>query len=318
MAACSSNDSSTPAVAGDASSGQGGGGDGWIGGALDGGSAPESSSGTIPQNGDGAVTASDASTSADDGTAADQTGAGTSGDASTGGGDGAGVGEGGSVGCPAAAVFCDGFEGSTTLGASWMPDPGNPAANSIAVVSTLSHTGTNALKMSFGAQSDATFLDTTKGFPISSDQWGRVWLNVNTPNDAANSVYIEGSNGMNVFGNGVRPLNTRGGSIVTNVYPSDGAGAEKDGNTGMALPKGVWTCFEWHIAATGANGSLDLYMNGAALPNAAITFKSSGNATVTGLLRLRIGYHNYNGAATASTIYVDDFAIGNTTQLGCQ
>ncbi|MGD0678508.1 MAG: hypothetical protein ABSC94_24130 [Polyangiaceae bacterium] len=243
----------------------------------------------------------------------------TSSGTSSGSGDDGGnsePGEGGTAGC-GTAVFCDGFEGSATLDSNWTPDANNPAGNTVKVVTTMAHSGTNSVELSLAAKSGATFIDEKMGFPIAGgDQWGRVWLYVNTPTDNGHDVYIEASTGMATMNNGVRPLNTEGGTMATNVDPQSAAGGEATGNSGTALPKMAWTCFEWHIGLTGMMGSLELYVGGTALAKTAVTFTSQGNAAVGSLVETRIGYENYNGAATASTIYVDDFAIG-TAQIGC-
>jgi hypothetical protein len=170
--------------------------------------------------------------------------------------------------------------------------------------------------MTFLAGKNQTaFMDEKMGFPIATSMWGRVWLNVNTPNDPGHIVYIELSDGMMTMNHGVRPLNTSG-NIETNVDPASASNNEASGTTAVALPKGAWTCFEWNVAVNGTKGTIELYMGGTAVAGSTASFTSQGDATVTGLTETRIGYENYNGASAASTIYVDDFAVG-TTQIGC-
>lgn len=223
-----------------------------------------------------------------------------------------GSGDGGTPGCPAAAIFCDGFEGSTTLDSNWTVDNGDPT-NTVAVTTSKAHSGTNSVQITIGTGKSATFIDETKGFPITGTLWGRVWLYVMT-NPGAHEIYIESSSGMMTGNNGVRELNTYNGpDMRTNVDPV-GTG-EANGISTVALPQGTWTCFEWSVGLAGTMGSIALYMNGTEVAGTPLTFPSTGDVAIPSLIEQRIGYERY-AAGAAGDVWIDDYAIG-TSQLGC-
>jgi hypothetical protein len=231
-----------------------------------------------------------------------------------GGGSGGGSGDGGSGAC--AGVFCDNFESSTTLGSAWTTD--NTLGATVKVVNTytttpgptMAHSGTNSVQISFTTGSGYAMIVEKMGFPATAGYWGRVWYYVEVPaTDTGHCVYIEGSTGMNLGNNGVRPLNTSGGSMEINIDPATGGG-EASASTNTPIPKGAWTCFEWNITATGGMGSVSLYVAGAA--TAAATVK---NQTIPALTEQRVGYERYN-AGTAGNVWLDDYAIG-TSRIGC-
>jgi hypothetical protein len=230
---------------------------------------------------------------------------------------GAGAGGGGSGTCN--AVFCDDFEASTTLGAAWTVD--KVAANVVEVVSTMApHSGSsgkNTVHMHFTTASGATFIHESMGFPAPMNTvWGRVWFYVmNDPTSNGHDVYIEAADVLST-NTGVRPLNTQSGKMAINVDPGlnaneDGANAMLvPGITSTAIPRGVWTCFEWSIIApTTGSGSVTLYMGGAQLATIAKT-------KVPALMFQRVGYEHYNGDSAAGDLWIDDYAVG-TKRITC-
>jgi hypothetical protein len=245
------------------------------------------------------------------------TGAGTGGggmggaDATAGGGGvsqsgGGGGGNGGasSSGC-GTATFCDDFERSTTLGAEWMLD--NPqAANTIAVDSTQHHSGMNAVHIKYGTGAMATYVDAAKGFPFPNDSfWGRVWLYAMTGLEMGHHVYIEAQSGP-TNKSGVRVLNTqRAALIATNLQVGDQSGIST-----VPMPQGKWSCFEWHITATGGKGAVNLYLDGTEVAGTALT-----NATIPHVDKTRLGIQRYGGG-TAGELWYDDYAVG-AERIGC-
>jgi hypothetical protein len=191
------------------------------------------------------------------------------------------------------------------LSANWTVDNAVPA-NVVEVVANKAHTGTNSVHMTFTTASGATFIDESRGFPAPNDSyWGRVWLYAMTGWEGGHHVLIEGSTGVNTSSVGVRPLNTHGGNIGANVDPPD-----TEGISNVKLPQGVWTCFEWQIAATGGKGNVSLYMNGTEVPGSAVM-----NVPIPSLVKERIGYERYSAGATGE-LWIDDYAIGYT-RIGC-
>lgn len=240
-----------------------------------GGSGPDASAGSVGAQADAAVT-----------------GDATSGSRTDGGG-------------ACNAVFCDGFEDGTMLGAAWTIDKA-VEANTVEVVSTMVHSGSNAVHMKFMAGSGATFIRSTRGFPAPMNSlWGRVWMYAMMPNsNGGHNVFIEASGGGDVVNRGVRPLNTQGGSMSINVAPPDnGAG------TNMKFPQGKWVCFEWQIASNGTSGSVTLFMDGAQLATTA-------NKPIPSLLFQRVGYEHYAADKGPNELWIDDYAIG-TSRIGC-
>ena len=213
---------------------------------------------------------------------------------------------GGSGACTAA--FCDGFEGSTQLPPAWTVD-NSVAANVVEVVSSKAHTGTNSVHMKFSGNSGATFIHETMGFPFAMNSlWGRVWLYVMTdPNSGGHDVYIESSTGQNVASNGVRALNTISKNMDINIDPS-ASGGEDNASANMPIPRGVWTCFEWQIAATGSMGSVTLFMNGTQIAKVA-------NTMIPNFVYQRVGYEHYDGDG-GGEMWIDDYAIG-TSRINC-
>jgi hypothetical protein len=234
-------------------------------------------------------------------------GLGGSGAVGSGGSAGGATGGGGSGACN--AVFCDDFDASTTLGAAWTADKG-VAANVVEVVSTMAHSLPNSVHMHFTTASGATFIHESMGFPAPMNTvWGRVWFYVmNDPTSNGHDVYIEAADVL-ATNTGVRPLNTQGGKMAINVDP--GLNGGEDGATStMAIPRGVWTCFEWSIIApTTGSGSVTLYMGGTQLATLAKT-------KVPALMYQRVGYEHYGADSAAGDMWIDDYAVG-TTRINC-
>ena len=244
-------------------------------------------------------------------------GSGSGGSVAAGGSSGSA--SGGAAGCPAGATFCDDFEASATLvGTTWTVD--NTLGATVRIVNTftttpgptMAHSGKNAVQISFAGGTGYAMIVDKMGFPdppAAMGYWGRVWLFIQTPaGDNGHDVYIEGSTGMNLPNNGVRPLNTQGGDMSINIDPV-GTG-EASANTTMPIPRGAWTCFEWQISVTGGTGNVVLYAGGSATPTASLNARPIG-----ALIEQRVGYERYN-AGTPGNLWLDDFAIGST-RLGC-
>jgi hypothetical protein len=174
---------------------------------------------------------------------------------------------------------------------------------------TMAHSGTNSVQIGFTTGSGYAMLVEKAGFPAPMGYWGRVWLYIETPTtDAGHDVYIEGSTGMNLGNNGVRPLNTQRGDMTINIDPV-GTG-EAGANTTTAIPRGAWTCFEWQISATSGTGDVVLYAGGATMPTVSLKAQPIGALT-----EQRVGYERY-AAGTAGNLWIDDYAIG-PARLGC-
>jgi hypothetical protein len=277
------------------------------------------SSSAMSSGGSSSGTSSGAATSSES-----DSGSGSSSGTSTGGGIDAGgsssgrsggSGEGGTAGCPAGAAFCDDFEASATLGSAWTTD--NTLGATVKVVNTyattpgptMAHSGTNSVQIGFTTGSGYAMLVEKAGFPAPMGYWGRVWLYIETPTtDAGHDVYIEGSTGMNLGNNGVRPLNTQRGDMTINIDPV-GTG-EAGANTTTAIPRGAWTCFEWQISATSGTGDVVLYAGGATMPTVSLKAQPIGALT-----EQRVGYERY-AAGTAGNLWIDDYVIG-PARLGC-
>jgi len=229
----------------------------------------------------------------------------------TAGGAGAGAGGGGSGTCN--AIFCDDFEASTTLGPAWTVE--KVAGNTVEVVSTMAprsgSSGKNTVHMHFTTASGATFISESMGLPaLMNTVWGRVWFYVmNDPTSNGHDVYIEAADVLST-NTGVRPLNTQQGKMAINVDPGLNGG-EDGASSGMAIPRGAWTCFEWSIIApTTGSGSVTLYMGGAQLATIAKT-------KVPALMFQRVGYEHYNADSAAGDLWIDDYAVG-TKRITCQ
>jgi len=265
----------------------------------------------------GASTGASGAVASDDGGGSDDAGTGPgSGDASSpmGSGDGG-------AGC-AGAVFCDGFENAATLAADtdWKVD-NSLTTNVVEIVTNKAHNGSNSVHLGFATTASfATYIDETKGFPNTS-YWGRVWYFVMNSPEAGHQVYVDGTDGTNLTMYGVRPLNTQGsGMIAVNVDPGVGGKGETGGTSTVAMPQGMWTCFEWQVTGVGSTGNVTLYMAttsdvaagkmGAEVPNTAAM-----GVPIPALIEQRIGYERY-GTGTAGDIWMDDYAIG-TARIGC-
>jgi len=246
----------------------------------------------------------------------------------SGSGGAAGSSSGGSAGsaaagCPTAATFCDDFEASKSLGAAWTFDN---TANGMATVvdtfttmpgPTMAHSGKNAVQISFPAGMGYAMLVSKMGFPAPPapmGYWARAWLFIETPTtDPGHCVYIEGSTGKNLNMTGARPLNTQKQLMTINIDPV-GTGEAGSPNSGPPLApyRGMWTCFEWQISATGGTGNINTWVNNAVMPTISLSGKP-----IEALIEQRIGYERYN-MGTAGNIWIDDYAIGTTKRIGCQ
>ncbi len=328
LGACAPSESSPSTSTGGSSVGigpVGAGGAITTGGAMGTGGAITGSGGTTSSPGTGGATTIDNGTggSATGGAATGGAATGTGGAVVGGGGRGGGTaatggaagGSDGTVSGSCKGVFCDDFEAGTTLGAGWTVN--NTLGATVKVVNTytttpgptMAHSGKNAVQISFPAGAGYAFLVEKAGFPAPMGYWGRVWLYIETPTtDAGHDVYIEGSTGMNLSNYGVRPLNTQKGDMTINISPV--GTAEAGANTTTPIPRGVWTCFEWQISATGANGNVVLYAGGSTAPTVSLNGK-----LIPALVEHHVGYERY-AAGTAGNLWIDDYAMG-TARIGC-
>ena len=295
-----------------------------------GGSAVSGTGGSIVTGtGGSTVTGTGGSTVTGSGGAAgsENTGGGGAPAGGSGSGGAAGSPSGGSAGssaagCPAGATFCDDFEATKSLGTAWTFDN---TANGMATVvdtfttmpgPTMAHSGKNAVQISFPAGSGYAMIVSKMGFPTHPapmGYWARAWLFIETPTtDASHCVYIEGSTGNNLNMNGARPLNTQKQLMTINIDPV-GTGEAGSPNNGPPLApyRGMWTCFEWQISATGGTGTINTWVNNAVMPTISLSGKP-----IEALIEQRIGYERYN-MGTAGNIWIDDYAIGTTKRLGC-
>ncbi len=339
LAACGSSASNTENGGGSSGSSSGetagsGSSSGDVGSGSSSGASTGSSSGgsTGSSSGTGSGSSSGFAAGSSSGAAGSSGGAGSSGSTSgsgsssgtassggvdagkMGGSSGGGAGEGGAAGCPAGATFCDDFETGTMLGGAWTVD--NTLGATVNVVSTLTtmpgptmaHSGKNAVQISFTTGSGYAMLVNKSGFPDPMGIWGRVWMYIETPaTDTGHDVYIEGSTGVTLNMYGIRPFNSQKGNISINQSQM---GLSESGPTStMAVPRGAWTCFEWNISASGASGTLALYVGGAMMP------LQSLKSQIPTLVESRVGYERF-GAGTAGNLWIDDFAVG-ATRLGC-
>ena len=202
------------------------------------------------------------------------------------------------------------LQNGTTLGSAWTID-NTVTANTVSVVSTKSHSGSNSVHFTFTEAVCTTFIDEKMGVTPTGTVWGRVWMYPNTEADNGigpdpHVVYIEGEPAgfTGHSATGVRPLNTQSGQIAINIDPPD-----KGPIANMALPRGAWHCFEWEISGIGGTGTVALYMDGASLV-------TDVGAAIAALGEMRIGYERYNTGTTTGDLYIDDYAIG-PTRLGC-
>jgi hypothetical protein len=180
--------------------------------------------------------------------------------------------------------------------------------NVVEIVSDRAHTGTNSVHMSLTTTEGTTFICESQGL-LSSPLWGRAWMFImNDPSSAGPDVYIDTSEGY-LQSHGVRALSTQAGTMTIHVDSTTGAGTGETATSNQPLPRGAWTCFEWQIAATGATGSVTLYMNGAQLA-------SLPNVELPTLNFQCVGYEHDVADHVAGDLWIDDFAIG-TTRLGC-
>jgi hypothetical protein len=76
------------------------------------------------------------------------------------------------------------------------------------------------------------------------------------------------------------------------------------------MPQGKWSCFEWHITATGGKGTVNLYLDGTEVPGTALP-----DSTIPHVDKTRLGIQRYGGG-TAGELWYDDYAVG-AERIGC-
>ncbi len=207
-------------------------------------------------------------------------------------------------GCGAAA-FCDDFE-RTMLGTDWMIEN---AASMIAIDTAQHHSGMSSVHIQYGTGLVNAFLNSAKGYPFPNDSfWGRVWLYAKTTAETNHHVYIDLQNSAqkNVSPNpSVRILNTQKMSfIATNTL------GDKNGTSAVPMPQDKWSCFEWHIAAMGGKGTVELYLDGTVVPGT-----TQMNVSIPNVDRTRLGLQRFATGAAAELWY-DDYAVG-AARIGC-
>ncbi len=299
LAACAPSENSP----GSSSGGAGTGGAG-TGGAITTGGATGSGAPVVTSTG-GAATGGAATGGAATGGAVTGTGGsagggggrGGGGMATTGGAGGGSVG-GGSGDCNG-AVLCDSFE-RAMLGPDWVLDNTMPTV--IELVTTKAHTGMSSVHISFGTAATQSYISEMKTFPaMGMAFWGRAWIFSMVPT-GGHQIYIEARVGAGSDKTGVRPVNTQGANLATNLESSD-AGM----NSTIKMTTGSWVCYEWQITGIGGAGTFTSYVDGMMIA------KQSG--TIPPLARQRIGIQRYM-AGTAGEMWIDDVGIG-PNRIGC-
>jgi hypothetical protein len=213
-------------------------------------------------------------------------------------------GEGG-AGCAAANVkLCDDFEGvaPNAAGSAWTFVMNG--GYTIAVDTTVAHSGKNSVHANFGAAGGYAYMSETKTFP-ATDWWGRAWMRFMAPG-GGHQVFA-GAVSMTPFtqqGEMMRYLNDNGG----NTFSMNIRSTDKVANSTAAIPVGMWNCYEWHHTATAAtiyiDGKMVLAVQGAGWNGLASTY-----------VAMVLGAERFGGGKTGD-VWIDDVAVGSA-QIGC-
>lgn len=220
------------------------------------------------------------------------------GGAATGGAAG-GPGVGGGSGNCNGAALCDDFE-RAMLGPDWVLD--NTAPTVIELVTNKGHNSMSSVHISFGTAATQSYISESKTFPAMGNAfWGRAWIFSMAPL-GGHQIYVEARVGAGSDKTGVRPVNTQGMNLATNLESSD---AGMTSNIKMTM--GSWVCYEWQITGIGGAGTFTSYVDGMMI--------GKQNGTIPALMRQRIGFQRYM-AGTAGEMWIDDVAIG-AARIGC-
>jgi hypothetical protein len=115
-------------------------------------------------------------------------------------------------------------------------------------------------------------------------------------------IYVEARVAAGSDKTGVRPVNTQGMNLATNLESSD-AGITSN----IKMTMGSWVCYEWQITGIGGAGTFTSYVDGMMI--------AKQNGTIPALTRQRIGFQRYM-PGTAGELWIDDVAIG-AARIGC-
>ena len=202
------------------------------------------------------------------------------------------------VACPSGAMFCDGFE-SGNISAWSNSEMSAGAGSTLAVQSTIVHSGTFALDATMPAFGNGAFADVFVSFPtISSGTVAtRIWVYPAQPLvnfDGVLLLYTDVSNALLVSGDST--------GIWTATQNST------DWHSSVAAASNTWTCVELDLVFT-PQLAITLYINDVA----AITGQVLTDQTLT-VSELRAGVARADAAG--AHVIIDDVVLA-AQHIGC-
>jgi len=231
--------------------------------------------------------------------------------------------------CPAAAVFCDGFENqtSTVPAGRWsILTPNCSGTGTAAITSAQAHAGAKALEIDgHGTYCNHVFAaDTTDPAKASPTWYVRFWMKHTAPLPTNHTTFLALND--SAHGNTDLRLGAQNGALMWNRQ-SDDATLPDQSPAGVAqsivLPTGAWECLEFSV--DGSTGQIHTWYNGSLVPGLTEDgvptanvddqwLGGSGASWRPQLTDLKLGWENYSNGD--DTLYFDDVAL-STSRIGC-
>jgi hypothetical protein len=255
-----------------------------------------------PGAGDGGSSAPDATTALD---AGDGGGVAPSSDAAA-PGDGSPSDAGADAAPPACkALFCEDFESGKLDPARWETNVGYDPANAVTVQTTkAAHGGHAALAHIANAGGGFAYIRAKSPFPqLASGMWGRAYVFHTIDATVGHNALVKAESPAG----DVLEVGQGGGKVQLTFYPPSG---EKPVGYPTAIPRGTWTCMEWHMAK--ASPQIELFVDGTSIA----TYAYSGAEVVPAFTSVKLGIETHSANTSTDDVYLDDIAIDGA-RIGC-
>jgi hypothetical protein len=206
---------------------------------------------------------------------------------------------------PCMAMLCEDFESGKLDAKTWELDTGYDPANTVKVESGKAAHGAYAAHAHLSnAGGGFAFARTKTPFPaLAAGLWGRAYVFSTVDATVGHNALVAMESGNA----SVLEIGQSQGNVQLTFYPPTG---ENPVGYHTSIPRGVWTCLEWHMQQ--ASPQIVVFADGTSLA----TYDVSGGQTVPAFTAIRLGLETHAANSSTNDVYVDDVAI-DAKRVGC-
>jgi hypothetical protein len=231
--------------------------------------------------------------------------------------------------CPAAAMFCDGFENQTSTvptGRWLVVNPNCSGTGTAAITTAQAHSGAKSLEIDgHGTYCNHVFASDATDLATGAPTWYvRFWMKHTTPLPTDHTTFLAMND--SAHGNTDLRLGAQNGALMWNRQTDD-ATLPDQSSVGVAqsvvLPTGAWECLEFSV--DGTTGQIHTWYNGSPVPGLTedgVSTPNTDDQWLAGagaswrpqLTDLKLGWENYSSGE--DTLWFDDVVL-STSRIGC-